>query len=534
MKLRELLATVSEISELSDHPALDAEVTGLATNSHACQLGDLFIGMPGTRVDGGDFWASAIAAGAIAAVISPQAAEKAREQESGTRGQGSELIQNSKFKIQNSPTSHSPLPTPLILSASDMTQACAQLATAFYNYPAQQMRLVGVTGTNGKTTTTHLIEFLLNQAQKPTALLGTLYARWRSYQQTAAHTTPFAIELQRQLAEARSAGCEYGVMEISSHALAQGRVLGCPFEVAVFTNLTQDHLDFHRDMDDYYAAKALLFSPGYLKGQAVINLEDPYGRQLIEQVGREQVWTYSTQDTSADLWTRDLLYGPDGVSGILHTPAGEAAFRSPLVGQFNLSNLLAAVGAALYLGLDLNGIVAALPEFSGVPGRMEQVQISSNQDISVIVDYAHTPDSLENLLKAARPFIQGKMICVFGCGGDRDRSKRPQMGRIAADLSDQAIITSDNPRTEDPQRILQDIVAGIPDAATRPTTSIQVIGDRAEAIRTAILQAQPGDGVLIAGKGHEDYQILGTEKIHFDDREQARTALNNRLATLKQ
>jgi len=543
MKLRELLDTVPGISGLSDHPALDGEVKGLATNSHACQPGDLFIGMPGTRVDGGDFWASAIAAGAIAAVISPQAAEKAREQESRVRGQGSEQGNKGARGQENTgqqtvhPPSLIPHPSslpPLILSASDMTQACAQLATAFYNHPAQQMKLVGVTGTNGKTTTTHLIEFLLNQAQKPTALLGTLYARWRSYQQTAAHTTPFAIELQRQLAEARSAGCEYGVMEVSSHALAQGRVLGCPFEVAVFTNLTQDHLDFHRDMDDYYAAKALLFSPGYLKGQAVINQDDPYGRQLIAQVGQERVWNYSTQDTSADLWTGDLSYGPDGVSGMLHTPAGEVAFRSPLVGQFNLSNLLAAVGAALYLGLELNDIVAALPKFSGVPGRMEQVQISPNQDISVIVDYAHTPDSLENLLKAARPFIQGKMICVFGCGGDRDRGKRPQMGRIAADLSDQVIVTSDNPRTEDPQRILQDIVAGIPDAATRPTTSLQVIGDRAEAIRTAILQAQPGDGVLIAGKGHEDYQILGTEKIHFDDREQARTAVNNRLATLKQ
>ncbi|MGA7936457.1 MAG: UDP-N-acetylmuramoyl-L-alanyl-D-glutamate--2,6-diaminopimelate ligase, partial [Kovacikia sp.] len=261
--------------------------------------------------------------------------------------------------------------------------------------------------------------------------------------------------------------------------------------------------------------------------------DDPYGRQLMQQVGQAQVWSYSTHDSSADLWTRDLSYGADGVSGILHTPQGERQFRSPLVGQFNLSNLLAAVGAVLYLGLELDQIVAALPLFGGVPGRMEQVHISPKQDISVIVDYAHTPDSLENLLKAARPFIRGRMICVFGCGGDRDRGKRPQMGRIAADLADQAIVTSDNPRTEDPQRILQDIVTGILDAETRSSETLQVIGDRAEAIRTAILQAQPGDGVLIAGKGHEDYQILGTEKIHFDDREQARDALNNRLTALK-
>ena len=505
MKLRELLTIVLGIASLPDHPALEAEVKGLSTNSHACQSGDLFIGMPGTRVDGGDFWAGAIAAGAIAAIVSPSAAGKVRREERGERGEQETSVQ------------------PCIISANDMVHVSAQLAAAFYGNPAQQLKLVGVTGTNGKTTTTHLIEFLLQQAHKSTALLGTLYTRWQGFQQTALHTTPFAIDLQRQLAEALAAGSEFGVMEVSSHALAQGRVLGCEFEVAVFTNLTQDHLDFHRDMDDYFAAKALLFSPQYLKGRSVVNLDDPYGQQLIQNL--ERVWSYSTHDTTADLYTSALSYGSDGVSGILHTPLGEAAFRSPLVGQFNLANLLAAVGAVLHLGLDLNSIVTALPQFGGVPGRMEQVQVLPNQDISVIVDYAHTPDSLENLLRAARPFIQGKLICVFGCGGDRDRGKRPQMGRIAADLADRVIVTSDNPRTENPQRILQDVVAGIPELV-EPV----VMGDRAEAIRLAILEAQPGDGVLIAGKGHEDYQILGTEKIHFDDREQAQEALKQRLS----
>jgi UDP-N-acetylmuramoyl-L-alanyl-D-glutamate--2,6-diaminopimelate ligase len=212
------------------------------------------------------------------------------------------------------------------------------------------------------------------------------------------------------------------------------------------------------------------------------------------------------------------------VSGILHTPKGNVPFSSPLVGQYNLENLLAAVGAVVHLGLDLQLVANAIPGFPGVPGRMERVQISPQQDISVIVDYAHTPDSLENLLKAARPFIPGKMICVFGCGGDRDRTKRPKMGKIAAELADVAVLTSDNPRTEDPKRILQDVLAGIPDIV-QP----MVISDRSTAIHTAILQAQPGDGVLLAGKGHEDYQILGTEKIHFDDREQARAALNQRI-----
>lgn len=496
MNLRELLAKAG-IGPLPDHAALDSEVKGLSTNSLACQPGDLFIGMPGTRVDGGDFWAGAIGLGAIAAVVSPAAAAKAVN----------------------------PGTDACIIVAQDMVKVCAQLAVTFYQQPTQTMQMVGVTGTNGKTTTTHLIEFFLNQAEQPTALMGTLYARWPNYQQTAAHTTPFAVELQRQLAEARSAGCEYGVMEVSSHALAQGRVLGCSFEVGVFTNLTQDHLDFHRDMEDYFAAKALLFSANYLKGRAIVNQDDAYGQKLIQQADRSRLWSYSTHDSSADLWTGDLTYGPGGVSGTLHTPAGSATFTSPLVGQFNLSNLLAAVGAVLHLGLSLEQVVASLPNFRGVPGRMEQVQIAPGQDVSVIVDYAHTPDSLENLLRAARPFIAENLICVFGCGGDRDRTKRPLMGKIAADLADRVIVTSDNPRTEDPQRILEDILTGIPEAV-QPL----VIADRAAAIRTAILQARPGDGVLLAGKGHEDYQILGTEKIHFDDREQAAAALQERQA----
>lgn len=495
MKLRELLAKIPGITFLPEHPALDEEIQGISTNSHACQAGDLFIGMPGTRVDGGEFWESAIAAGAIAALISPHAAG------------------------QSPPT-----PDACIIQAEDMPKTCAAVATAFYNSPARRMKMVGVTGTNGKTTTTHLIEFLLRESQKSTALLGTLYVRWPGYEETAVHTTPFAVELQKQLDDAANAGSDYAVMEVSSHALDQSRVLGCTFEVAVFTNLTQDHLDYHETMENYFAAKALLFSPDYLAGRAIVNLDDAYGERLLKTLPAEKTWSYSLSEPSADLWTSDLNYESDGVSGVLHTPAGEAEFRSPLVGQYNIANLLAAVGAALHLGLELEQIVRLLPHFKGVPGRMERVQIAPEQDISVIVDYAHTPDSLENLLKAARPFIRGKEICVFGCGGDRDRTKRPIMGKIAAELSDVAVVTSDNPRTEDPERILEDILAGIPESV-QP----KVFSDRAAAIRAAILEAEPGDGVLIAGKGHEDYQILGTEKIHFDDREQAREALQARM-----
>ncbi|MEM7757156.1 MAG: UDP-N-acetylmuramoyl-L-alanyl-D-glutamate--2,6-diaminopimelate ligase [Cyanobacteria bacterium P01_A01_bin.40] len=492
MKLRELLAKIN--LPQPDHSALDLEVNRVCTNSHACQQGDLFIGMPGTRVDGGEFWRSAIGQGAIAAVVTPQAASK-----------------------------HPPNADTCVIQTQDMIATCSAIAAAFHDYPSNKLSMVGVTGTNGKTTTSHLIEYFLLQGHQPTAMLGTLYTRWQGYSQTATHTTPFAVELQSQLAEAVKAGNKYAVMEVSSHALAQGRVKGCNFEVGVFTNLTQDHLDYHRDMEDYFQAKSLLFNGEYLSGKAIINLDDTYGQRLIAKLDRNKVWTYSVTNQAADLYTSDLDYQTTGVKGILHTPVGEVEFNSPLVGQFNLANLLAAVGAALHLGADLNLLAESLPLFAGVPGRMERVQVRSAQDINVIVDYAHTPDSLENLLQAARPFISGKMICVFGCGGDRDRTKRPLMGKIAAELADIAVVTSDNPRTENPEQILKDVVAGIP-KNVKPI----VISDRAQAIATAIRDAQPGDGVLIAGKGHEDYQILGTEKIHFDDREQARIALGDR------
>lgn len=494
MKLRELLAHI-QINPASDRPNLDLEVTGLKTNSHACTPGDLFIGMPGTRVDGGEFWQGAIAAGAIGAVISPAAAAV-----------------------------HPPTVDNYIAIAPDMTAACAALAGTFYNHPARTLKMVGVTGTNGKTTTTHIIEYLLAQAHISTALLGTLYTRWQGYQKTATHTTPFAVDLQQQLAQALAAGSQVALMEVSSHALDQGRVMGCPFEVGVFTNLTQDHLDYHQNMENYFQAKALLFSPEYLTGRAIVNLDDEYGKRLLSQIPADRAWSYSRTDRTADLWTSDLEYQPTGVKGKLHTPKGEIAFVSPLVGDYNLENLLAAVGAVLHLDLTLEAIVAAVASFPGVPGRLERVQISPAQDITALVDYAHTPDSLARLLTAARLFIFGRTICVFGCGGDRDRTKRPLMGKSAADLADLVVVTSDNPRTEDPAQIVKDILAGID-----RTTGVEAIVDRAAAIARAFEIAQPGDGVIIAGRGHEDYQIVGTERIHFDDREQARTALHKKF-----
>jgi UDP-N-acetylmuramoyl-L-alanyl-D-glutamate--2,6-diaminopimelate ligase len=493
MKLRELLQIIPNLPELPHLVTGEQEVTGLKTNSHACEPGDVFIGMPGTRVDGGEFWQSAIAKGALAAIISPEAAAKTQV---------------------TSPVN------PSVIVSEDMIASCATIAAAFWSYPAHKLKCVGVTGTNGKTTTTHLIEYFLLQAQIPTALLGTLYARWSNYEQVASHTTPFAVDLQHQLAQAVGAGSQVAVMEVSSHALDQGRVLECPFEVGIFTNLTQDHLDYHENMEAYFAAKAKLFSREYLKGRAIINFDDHYGKKLLERLDADAVWSYSISNPQANLYAQDLVFSPTGASGILHTPQGEISFRSPLVGGYNLANLLAAVGSLLHLGVDLALIAQTLPNFAGVPGRMEKVEIQPDQKIGVFVDYAHTPDSLENLLQAARPFIPGKMICVFGCGGDRDRTKRPKMGEIAARLADVVVVTSDNPRTESPNTIIQDILAGIP-----PEVQPIVTSDRSSAIETAILGAKPGDGVLIAGKGHEDYQILGTEKIHFDDREEARKAL---------
>ncbi len=521
MKLRSLLNGIAELGPILEQglaaapdPAalqavLEQEVTGLSTNSHAVSPGDLFLGMPGTRVDGGEFWPSALGAGAIAALLSPEALAK-RPPQTTHAADAADAVD-------------AVAGAPLLLPVPDMVGMTAKVAAAFYGFPTQQLKMVGVTGTNGKTTTTHLIEYFLNESAQKTAMLGTLYTRWPGYEKTASHTTPFSADLQAQLAEALQAGCAYGVMEVSSHALHQRRVAECGFEVAVFTNLTQDHLDYHPTMEDYFEAKALLFDDQYLRGRAIVNLDDPYGQRLVERLG-DKVWSYSTQNPSADLWMSDLVYGATGVSGQVHTPLGTAAFTSPLVGQFNLENLLAALGAGLHLGLALEAMVGLLPRFLGVPGRMERVHVGEAQDISVIVDYAHTPDSLDNLLKATRHFVSGKLICVFGCGGDRDRTKRPLMGGIAARLADVAVVTSDNPRTEEPQQILKDVVAGIPAEA-----NVVVEADRAVAIRQAILSAAPGDGVLIAGKGHEDYQILGTEKIHFDDREQSREALLLRL-----
>ena len=471
-------------------------VNSITCDSRSVGPGCLFIGLPGERVDGGCFWPEALKAGAVAALIGADAAQS------------------------HPPSDQAPvmvIPEPLSLWAGE-------LAAAFWQQPSSRLQLIGVTGTNGKTTTTHLIEHLSQECGRPAALFGTLVNRWPGQSVTSTHTTAVADRLQAQLAEALNRGTQVAAMEVSSHALDQQRVAGCRFSSAVFTNLTQDHLDYHASMEEYFEAKARLFADPFLVGEgprAVVNVDDSWGRRLADRLG-DRCWSCSL-DNKADLSMRDLEMSSGGVQGLLLTPRGEGRFRSPLVGRFNLMNVIQAVGSLLQQGLPLPLLLQALPSFRGVPGRMERVFASSpSAELrpSVLVDYAHTPDGLRSALEASRPFVNGRLVCVFGCGGDRDRGKRPQMASIAAELADRVVITSDNPRTEDPQRILDDVVAGVPSGIDH-----LVEGDRAIAIAQAIALAQPGDLVLIAGKGHEDYQIVGTEKLHFDDREEAEKAL---------
>jgi len=482
-------------------PALaNPEVRLVSCDSRRLGPGSLFVGLPGTQADGGRFWRQALQAGAVVALIGAEAA--------AAEPPGAE--------------------DPVLVVPDPVARWAGLLAAAYWGQPSQRMALIGVTGTNGKTTTTHLIEHLAQHAARPSALFGTLVNRWPGHSVTAQHTTAFSDLLQCQLAMAVEAGAQIAAMEVSSHALDQQRVAGCRFAGAVFTNLTQDHLDYHSSMEAYFEAKSLLFAEPLLAGdgaRAVVNGDDPWGTWLVERLGG-RCWRSSLEDPSAELFIDGLAIDQHGVRGTLHSPGGSGSFRSPLVGRFNLMNLLQAVGALLQQGLPLAQVLAGLADFRGVPGRMERVWAEAGGELpAVLVDYAHTPDGLDNALQACRPFTRGRLICVFGCGGDRDRSKRPQMGAIAARLADAVVVTSDNPRTEDPQRILDDVVAGIPTG-----TTLQVEGDRARAIASAIADACPDDLVLIAGKGHEDYQILGTKKVHFDDREEAEKALRQRTA----
>ena len=396
----------------------------------------------------------------------------------------------------------------------------------FYDYPARSMRVIGITGTNGKTTTSYLLRAVLRHAGLRVGLIGTIQVMIEEDVLPTANTTPDVVVMQQTLAEMRARGMDAVVMEVSSHALDQGRVAGIEFDTAVFTNLTQDHLDYHKTMENYARAKARLFemvsAAGVKSGKtAVINADDAAGAVMWAHT-RCPVLSYGVTH-AADLIARDIRLARDGMTLRLAYGGEECALSLHITGEFNVYNVLAAVGAARAEGVPAADIAAALTAFTGVPGRFELVR--AGQDFSVIVDYAHTPDGMENVLRTARAVTAGRLIAVFGCGGDRDRTKRPVMGRIGAELADAVCITSDNPRTEDPEAILSEVAAGaLPVVGAKP---YECIADRRTAIFHAVQSARAGDCVVILGKGHETYQILKEGAIHFDDRETAAEAIRS-------
>jgi UDP-N-acetylmuramoyl-L-alanyl-D-glutamate--2,6-diaminopimelate ligase len=453
------------------------EVADLAYDSRKVGPGTLFFCVPGEKVDGHEFADQVIAAGAVALVV---------ERELGVG-------------------------VPQVVVA-DARAAMAPIAARFFGDPTAELRVVGVTGTNGKTTTAFLIREILEGAGISTGLLGTVKQVVGGAEEAVERTTPEAIDLQRTFRRMLDGGDRACAMEVSSHAMSLRRADAIHFEVALFTNLTQDHLDFHADMEDYFLAKRKLFEVA--PGRAIVNLDDPYGRRLAEEF---ECVTFSAEGADADYAAKGVEFDAAGARFSALTPSGEVELRTTLPGHFNVANALGAFAAARALGVDAEVAARGLTAAARVPGRFEP--IDEGQGFSVLVDYAHTPDSLENVLRAARRLTAGRLISVFGAGGDRDRDKRPMMGRAGAELSDLAIVTSDNPRSEQPQAIVAEVAAGTGGGA-------EVEVDRRAAIALALGRAEPGDTVVIAGKGHEQGQEFeGGRKVPFDDREVAREEL---------
>jgi UDP-N-acetylmuramoyl-L-alanyl-D-glutamate--2,6-diaminopimelate ligase len=493
MRLTELFQSLEgQVAVLERRGDMQVDIAGITDDSRAVRPGSLFLAVHGEQVNGHQFISAAVQAGA-AAVVAQQCAPG--------------------------------LAVPCVLVA-DSRKAVGLLSGRFYGEPAARLRMVGVTGTNGKTTTTYVCKALLEALGRQVGLIGTVAYEIGSDILPASHTTPGALELQQLLAKMVERGCGVAVMEVSSHALAQDRVSGCEYDVAVFSNLTQDHLDFHRTMEEYFQAKLRLFT-GLAGGRkpnkrAIVNGDDPSGRR-IQALCRVPLWTYGLK-SKVDLSAENVRLSLGGTTFRAVTPAGSFDVESHLVGEHNVYNLLAAIGVALHEEATTDQIREAITHVTNVPGRFERVM--GGQPFTVVVDYAHTEDALVRVLTAAQALKAGRIITVFGCGGDRDRGKRPRMGRAAVQYSDVVILTSDNPRTEDPLAILQEVEAGVREALRdRPAVQYRKVPDRREAITTAVREAKPGDMVLIAGKGHEDYQIIGVKKFHFDDREVAREAI---------
>jgi len=434
---------------------------------------------------------------------------------------GKALRQGAQVVVHQTPLPESLLQTKgsTKVRVADSRKARAHLAAFFFGHPAKALRLIGVTGTNGKTTTAYLIHAMLQDAGFKSGLLSTIAYHLGNRVAAPRHTTPGVLELQRLFREMYDAGLTHAVMEVSSHALEQGRASGCAYAVSVFTNLTQDHLDYHGSMEAYFEAKKQLFLQ--TQGKALVNIDDAWGRRL-QQAFAEKSWSYSLE-RRADIQARELRLSSGGLWMRLRTPRGEMEVSSPLIGRYNAYNLLAAVGAGLFLGLRPAQVIAGLASFPGVPGRFEKIDLG--QDFRVIVDYAHSPDALFRLLEAVQEMAPEKIITLFGCGGDRDRDKRAKMAAAAGAFSHKIILSSDNPRSEPPLEILREIAGGIPEDKKADTECIE---DRKTAIFRAIDLAAPGDAVVIAGKGHEQEQIIGDLRMPFDDREMARAALTAR------
>jgi UDP-N-acetylmuramoyl-L-alanyl-D-glutamate--2,6-diaminopimelate ligase len=468
-------------SSLTGNP--DVTISSIAVDSRRVEPGALFVCLRGLRADGHDHAADAVARGAVAVLAQRDVAVDAT-----------------------------------VVRVADPLAALSPIAAALYDHPSEVLTIVGVTGTNGKTTTTHFIEAIAAAANTPFGVIGTLGARLRgSFESPLEHTTPFAHDVQRLLASFRDENAAGAVLEVSSHALALHRVDDVAFDVATFTNLTQDHLDFHPSFDDYRAAKRRLFElTAASGGVAVINADDPASGDIASSVARRI--TFGVDNDAALLNAVDVEYATSG-STFAVPSVRPARFSIRLPGSFNVSNALAALATAVALDVDVEAVAEGLAALEGVPGRMTSVAAG---DIGIYVDYAHTPDGLRKVLDAARALAKGRLICVFGCGGDRDPLKRPIMGAVARERSDVAIVTTDNPRFEDPAKIIAQVVAGMADGKGG---AFEIVPDRAEAIDRAVGMARSGDVVVIAGKGHEAYQLVRDERLPFSDVDAARAAL---------
>jgi UDP-N-acetylmuramoyl-L-alanyl-D-glutamate--2,6-diaminopimelate ligase len=488
MFLHSLVRQFNSQLSLSNLP--DAEVSGIVEDSRLAQPGSLFIARPGTKSDGSQYVADAAARGAIAAVTQARMGQVKLPQ----------------------------------IVVSDANAAASVLANLFHGMPSQKVRTLGVTGTNGKTTTTYLLRHILGKVKARCGMIGTVEIDDGLTRREASMTTPAATDIAGLLATMRDKGCRACAMEVSSHALDQGRAAGVSFAGAAFTNLTGDHLDYHKTMENYAAAKAKLFETLSDTAVAVVNADDAWSERMVRNCQGRVIRFGFGKD--ADYRARDVAISSAGSNFVLHTPDGRTEVSMQLIGRHNIENALAAAAlAGETFGLSVHQIAMGLRDAQGAPGRLQAVR--AGQPFAVLVDYAHTDDALENVLSALRPLTRGKLRVLFGCGGDRDPSKRPRMARVAEKLADAIYITSDNPRTEKPQAILDQVVAGL-SASGKQEAVVEI--DRAEAVRRILNDAQAADVVVIAGKGHENYQIIGTEKRHFDDVEEAANALKARLA----